>query len=55
MTSIAALLEEIMLQSRERQVTLVIDEFQRLAEIDEGIINRIQDVWNRHHREVNNS
>lgn len=51
-TSIAALLEEIMLQSRERQVTLVIDEFQRLAEIDEGIISRMQDVWDRHHREA---
>lgn len=51
-TSIAALLEEIMQQSRERQVTLVIDEFQRLAEIDEGIISRIQDVWDRHHREA---
>lgn len=51
-TSIAALLEEIMLQSRERQITLVVDEFQRLAEIDEGIISRIQDVWDRHHREA---
>lgn len=51
-TSIAALLEEIMLQSRERQITLVIDEFQRLAEIDDGIISRIQDVWDRHHREA---
>ena len=51
-TSIAALLEEIMLQSRGRQITLVIDEFQRLAEIDEGIISRIQDVWDRHHREA---
>ena len=51
-TSIAVLLEEVMLQSRGRQITLVIDEFQRLAEIDEGIISRIQDVWDRHHREA---
>ena len=51
-TNIATLLEEIMLQSYHRQVTLIIDEFQRLAEIDEGIISRIQDVWDRHHREA---
>lgn len=51
-TSIATLIEEIMLQSYQRQVTLIIDEFQRLAEIDEGIISHIQDVWDRHHREA---
>jgi len=51
-TSVAMLLEEIMLQSRQRQVTVIIDEFQRLAEIDEGIISSLQDVWDRHHEEA---
>lgn len=48
-TSIAALIEEILLLSYNQQITLVIDEFQRLHEINEGIISGIQNVWDRHH------
>ena len=40
-TSFAALLEEI-------QVTVIIDEFQRLSELGPGIISDIQNVWDRH-------
>ena len=48
-TSISALLEEIMLFSRQQQVTVIFDEFQRLADLDESIISSLQEVWDRHH------
>lgn len=50
-TRFGALLEEIMHFSKEHKTTLIIDEFQRLAEIDEGIIGDIQQVWDRYHAE----
>lgn len=51
-TSFAALLEEILIFGKQRKVTIIIDEFQRLAEVDEGIISGIQNVWDRHHGEA---
>ncbi|MBO4964389.1 MAG: ATP-binding protein [Prevotella sp.] len=50
--SFAALLEEILIFSKQQKVTVIIDEFQRLAEIDEGIISAVQDVWDKHQREA---
>lgn len=47
--TISALLEELMLYSQDHKVTLIIDEFQRLAEIDDGIIGSIQRVWDAYH------
>lgn len=49
--SIAALIEELMIYARSTKVTLIIDEFQRLADIDDGIISSIQNVWDKYHRE----
>ena len=43
------LLEIIFRKAQERQVTLVIDEFQRFDLINESIISDIQDVWDRYH------
>ena len=51
-TTLAALLEEILVYSKKNKVTVIIDEFQRLAEIDNGIISAIQEVWDKHHREA---
>jgi len=51
-TSFALLLEEILVFSKTRKVTVIIDEFQRLADIGEGIISDIQRVWDRHHSEA---
>lgn len=51
-TSIALLLEEILVFSKTRKVTVIIDEFQRLADIGEGIISDIQRVWDKHHAEA---
>ena len=52
MTRISALIEEIMLFSRQQQVTVIIDEFQRLADLDESIISSLQEVWDRHHAQA---
>lgn len=49
--SIAELIEELMIYARSTKVTLIIDEFQRLADIDDGIISSIQNVWDKYHRE----
>lgn len=51
-TSFALLLEEILIFSKKQKVTVIIDEFQRLDEIGEGIISDIQQVWDRHHAEA---
>ncbi len=51
-TSFAALLEEILVFSKTRKVTVIIDEFQRLADIGEGIISDIQQVWDKHHADA---
>lgn len=51
-TSFALLLEEILVFSKTRKVTVIIDEFQRLADIGEGIISDIQRVWDKHHAEA---
>ena len=51
-TSFAALLEEILIFSKTMKVTVIIDEFQRLADIGEGIISDIQQVWDRYHTEA---
>ncbi len=49
--SVATLIEELMIYSRNTKVTLIIDEFQRLADIDDGIISGIQNVWDKYHHE----
>ena len=48
-TRIKDLLEVIFREAQTRQVTLVIDEFQRLETINAAIISEIQDVWDRYH------
>ena len=48
-TRVKDLLEIIFRMSQKRQVTLVIDEFQRLETINESIVSDIQDVWDRYH------
>ena len=49
--SVAAILEELMIYARNTKVTLIIDEFQRLADIDEGIVSNIQKVWDEYHEQ----
>ena len=49
--SVAAILDELMIYARNAKVTLIIDEFQRLADIDEGIISNIQKVWDKYHEQ----
>lgn len=51
-TSIALLLEDILIFSKTKKVTVIIDEFQRLADIGEGVISDIQRVWDKHHAEA---
>ena len=46
--SVAELIEHVLRYSYEQKVTLIIDEFQRLEEIGQGIISDIQRVWDRH-------
>lgn len=50
-TRFSDLLKEIMIYSRHTKVTVMIDEFQRLAELDPGIVSEIQDVWDTYHAE----
>ena len=52
LTSFAALLEEILVFGKQRKITVIIDEFQRLADIGEGIISDIQKVWDKYHAET---
>ena len=51
-SSFAKLLEELLIYSKNRKLTIIIDEFQRLADIGAGIISEIQQVWDRHHTEA---
>lgn len=51
-TTFAALLDEILAFSKQQKVTVIIDEFQRLADIGEGIISDIQDTWDKHQSEA---
>lgn len=46
--SVAVLIEELMIYTRHTKVTLIIDEFQRLVDINEDIISSIQKVWDKH-------
>lgn len=48
-TSVASLLEELMIYALDNKITVIIDEFQRLADIDEDIISSIQRVWDNYH------
>ena len=41
----ASLLRELMIYSQQHHVTLMIDEFQRLYDINPAIMSEIQDVW----------
>ena len=47
-SSFSALLDEILVYSKNEKVTVIIDEFQRLEEIGDGIISDIQKVWDKH-------
>ena len=49
--SLAAIIEELMVYARHTKVTLIIDEFQRLADIDLSIISSIQKVWDQYHEQ----
>lgn len=51
-TSFSMLLEELLIYSRNQKLTIIIDEFQRLSEIGDGIISEIQQVWDRYHSEA---
>ena len=48
----AQLLEELLVYSKDRKLTIIIDEFQRLADIGDDIIGDIQQVWDKHHEEA---
>lgn len=50
--SFASLLEEILIFSRNEKVTIIIDEFQRLAEINQSIISDLQRVWDKYHAQA---
>lgn len=49
--NLTALFEELMAFARHTKVTLIIDEFQRLVDINEDSISGIQQVWDRYHAE----
>lgn len=51
-SSFAALLEEILIYSKQHKTTVIIDEFQRLSDIGDGIISDIQRVWDKHQSEA---
>ena len=51
-SNFSVLFEEIIIYSKQEKVTLIIDEFQRLEEIGEGIISDIQRIWDKHHEEA---
>ena len=49
--SLAAIIGELMVYACTTKVTLIIDEFQRLTDIGEGIISGIQEVWDKYHEQ----
>ncbi len=51
-SSFATLLEEILIYSKQHKTTVIIDEFQRLSDIGDGIISDIQRVWDKHQAEA---
>lgn len=51
-SSFATLLEEILIYSKQHKTTVIIDEFQRLSDIGDGIISDIQRVWDKHQTEA---
>ena len=51
-SSFATLLEEILIYSKQHKTTVIIDEFQRLSDIGDGIISDIQCVWDKHQSEA---
>lgn len=50
-TSFASLLEELMIYGKNHKFAIIVDEFQRLADIGDGIISDIQKVWDKHQAE----
>ena len=44
----ADILRELMIYSEQKHVTFMIDEFQRLYDINPAILSEIQDVWDSH-------
>lgn len=52
LTSFASLLEEILIFSKNQKVTIIVDEFQRLEDIGDGIISDIQKAWDKHQGEA---
>lgn len=51
-SSFATLLEEILIYGKQHKTTVIIDEFQRLSDIGDGIISDIQRVWDKHQSEA---
>ena len=51
-TSFASLIEEIFIFSKTTKITVIIDEFQRLLDIGDGIISDLQRIWDKHHAEA---
>lgn len=51
-TSFAKLLEELLIYSKGQKLTIIIDEFQRLADIGDGIISDIQRIWDHYQLEA---
>ena len=47
-TKFADLLRELMIYSEQHHVTFMVDEFQRLYDINPAIMSEIQDVWDSH-------
>lgn len=52
LTSFARLLEELLIFSKSRKLTIIIDEFQRLEDIGNGVIGDIQQVWDKYQAEA---
>ena len=52
LTSFARLLEELLIYSKSRKLTIIIDEFQRLEDIGNGVIGDIQQVWDKYQAEA---
>ena len=51
-SSFAKLLEELLIYGKNHKLTIIIDEFQRLADIGDDIICDIQKVWDKHHSDT---
>ena len=51
LTHFRDLFEVLMRESKTRQFTVIIDEFQNLHKVNSSIFSEIQDIWDRYHTE----